>query len=88
MIVRGQLQEGESILIHAGAGGIGIAAISIALSMNCQIFTTVGSQEKRDFLLKLFPKLKPENIGERCLRNSTKICYVKFISRKFKKCIF
>ncbi|CAH1132765.1 unnamed protein product [Ceutorhynchus assimilis] len=63
LIMRGQLQKRESILIHAGAGGIGIAAISIALSLDCEIFTTVGSQEKRDFLLKMFPKLKPQNIG-------------------------
>ncbi|GFT94664.1 fatty acid synthase [Trichonephila clavipes] len=42
LIMRGKLQKGESILIHSGTGGIGIAAITIALSMNCEIFTTVA----------------------------------------------
>ncbi|XP_030762885.1 fatty acid synthase-like [Sitophilus oryzae] len=60
---RGRLDEGESILIHAGAGGVGIAAITLALSMNCEVYTTVGSEEKRKFLLELFPRLNPENIG-------------------------
>ena len=42
LIVRGNLQPGESILIHSGTGGIGQAAINIALSMDCEIYTTVG----------------------------------------------
>ncbi|KAJ8950730.1 hypothetical protein NQ318_011221 [Aromia moschata] len=69
MILRGKMQPGESILIHAGTGGIGLAAISIALSMGCTVYTTVGSQEKRDYLIKTFPRLKPENIGNS--RNTT-----------------
>ena len=42
LIIRACLQPGESILIHSGTGGIGQAAIHIALSMNCEIYTTVG----------------------------------------------
>lgn len=63
LIVRGRLQPGESVLIHAGSGGVGQAAISIALNMGCNVFTTVGSKDKTDFLLKRFPKLNPKNIG-------------------------
>ncbi|KAF2899281.1 hypothetical protein ILUMI_06894 [Ignelater luminosus] len=63
LIVRGNLQSGESVLIHAGAGGVGLAAISIALQMNCTVFTTVGSQAKRDFLKKAFPRLDDDHIG-------------------------
>ncbi|KAK5643002.1 hypothetical protein RI129_009169 [Pyrocoelia pectoralis] len=63
LIVRGQLKPGESVLIHAGAGGVGQASISIALHMGCTVFTTVGSQAKRDFLKQTFPQLKDENIG-------------------------
>ncbi|XP_053201749.1 LOW QUALITY PROTEIN: fatty acid synthase-like [Panonychus citri] len=50
LLIRGQLRQGESVLIHAGTGGVGIAAINICLSMNCKIFTTVGTDEKRNFL--------------------------------------
>ncbi|GBM39328.1 Fatty acid synthase [Araneus ventricosus] len=67
LITRARLQPGESILIHSGSGGIGIAAITIALSMNCEVFTTVGNDEKRTYLKRKFPQLKEENIG--CSRN-------------------
>ncbi|GFS62657.1 fatty acid synthase [Trichonephila inaurata madagascariensis] len=67
LIMRGKLQKGESILIHSGTGGIGIAAITIALSMNCEVFTTVGNEEKRKYLKQKFPEIKDENIG--CSRN-------------------
>ncbi|KAK3730951.1 hypothetical protein QZH41_008841, partial [Actinostola sp. cb2023] len=44
-------------------GGVGQAAISICLSMRCEVYTTVGFEEKKDYLLATFLKLKPENIG-------------------------
>ncbi|GAB1210879.1 hypothetical protein APSETT445_009679 [Aspergillus pseudonomiae] len=44
------LQKGESVLIHAGAGGTGQMAIQIAQNLGAEIFVTVGSQEKRNFL--------------------------------------
>lgn len=42
LVVRGRLRHGESVLIHSGSGGVGQAAIAIALSMQCKVFTTVG----------------------------------------------
>nr|ARI45075.1 fatty acid synthase [Leptinotarsa decemlineata] len=63
LIVRGGLKPGESLLVHAGTGGVGQASISIALHLGCTVFTTVSSQAKRDFLKKTFPQLKDENIG-------------------------
>lgn len=42
---------GQTILIHSGAGGVGLAAIAVALSMGCHVFTTVGSEEKKQWLL-------------------------------------
>lgn len=63
LIVRGGLKPGESLLVHAGTGGVGQASIAIALHMGCTVFTTVSSQAKRDFLKKTFPQLKDEHIG-------------------------
>ncbi|KAB0796701.1 hypothetical protein PPYR_10762 [Photinus pyralis] len=63
LIIRGQLQPGESVLIHSGAGGVGQAAISVALSMGCTVFTTVGSQLKRNFIKNSFPQLDDQHIG-------------------------
>jgi len=45
-----RLQEGEKVLIHGAAGGVGIAAIQIAKWCGAEIFATAGSDEKRDFL--------------------------------------
>ncbi|VDO39253.1 unnamed protein product [Haemonchus placei] len=58
LVCRGRIKKGEKVLIHGGAGGVGQAAIAIALSYGCEVFTTVGSQEKREYLKKKFPQLK------------------------------
>ncbi|XP_023312031.1 fatty acid synthase-like, partial [Anoplophora glabripennis] len=63
LIIRGQMARGESILIHSGTGGIGQAAIRLALYYGCTVFTTIGTKEKRDFLKKTFPQLKDKHIG-------------------------
>ncbi|XP_050552883.1 fatty acid synthase-like [Spodoptera frugiperda] len=63
MVMVGQIQRGESILIHAGSGGVGQAAINVALYYGCEVFTTVGTAEKRAFIKKLFPQLKDSHIG-------------------------
>lgn len=57
LIVRGQMKPGESLLVHAGTGGVGQAAIAIALHMGCTVYTTVGSKEKREYLKKTFPQV-------------------------------
>ncbi|OAD52584.1 Fatty acid synthase [Eufriesea mexicana] len=63
LCVRGGLKSGDSVLIHAGSGGVGQASISIALHAGCTVFTTVGTQDKRDFLKRMFPQLTDRNIG-------------------------
>lgn len=49
-----RLQEGESILIHSGAGGVGQAAIQLSKIVGARIFTTVGTREKREFLIESY----------------------------------
>lgn len=63
LVVRGRLERGETILIHAGAGGVGTAAIAIAFSFDCCVFTTVGSNEKREYLKQLFPRLTDDHMA-------------------------
>jgi thioester reductase-like protein len=48
-----RLQAGERVLIHAGAGGVGQAAIQLAQRAGAEVFTTAGSPQKRDFLRSL-----------------------------------
>lgn len=44
------VQPGERVLIHGGAGGVGIAAIQLARHLGAEVFATAGSDEKRDFV--------------------------------------
>lgn len=64
-----QIEKGRSILIHAGCGGIGLAAIRVALAYGLEVFTTCSSEEKRNYLLSEFPELKEDRIGN--TRDST-----------------
>lgn len=44
------LKAGERVLIHAGAGGVGLAAIQLAQLVGAEVFATAGSDDKREFL--------------------------------------
>lgn len=63
MILCARIHPGESVLIHSGSGATGLAAISVALSKGCEVFTTVSTKEKKQFLMSMFPQLKEENFG-------------------------
>lgn len=45
-----KLSAGETILIHGGAGGVGLAALQIAKWRGAKVIATAGSREKRNFL--------------------------------------
>lgn len=62
LVHRGNMAPGESILIHSGSGGVGQAAIRLCLHHGLTVYTTVGNQEKRDFLKEEFPELTDANI--------------------------
>ena len=46
LVDRANLQAGESVLIHAGAGGAGSAAIQLAKHLGARVYATAGSEEK------------------------------------------
>ncbi|MGM8849338.1 SDR family NAD(P)-dependent oxidoreductase [Salinicola halophyticus] len=45
-----RVQPGERLLIHGAAGGVGLAAIQVGRWLGAEIYATVGSPEKQDFL--------------------------------------
>ncbi|KAG4220571.1 hypothetical protein PC116_g30950, partial [Phytophthora cactorum] len=45
------MQKGESILIHSAAGGTGQITLQMAQLVGGEIFATVGSEEKKRFLI-------------------------------------
>jgi len=47
------MKRGERVLIHAAAGGVGLAALQLALAAGATVFATAGSREKRDLLKTL-----------------------------------
>ncbi|KAL1970828.1 hypothetical protein VTN77DRAFT_2662 [Rasamsonia byssochlamydoides] len=47
-----KLSKGESILIHAAAGGVGQAAIQLAKLVGAEVFVTVSTPSKRDVLIQ------------------------------------
>jgi len=49
----GGMRAGDHVLIHAGAGGVGLAAVHLALSAGATVLATAGSAEKRDYLKSL-----------------------------------
>ncbi len=49
----GRLQPGETVLIHAGASGVGAMAIRMARAHGCKVFTTTSSTAKQDFCRRL-----------------------------------
>lgn len=50
----GRIQPGESILIHSAAGGVGSVTIQLARLAGCsKVLATVGSDEKREYVLAL-----------------------------------
>ena len=46
----GRLSKGQSVLIHSAAGGVGLASIQLAQWIGAEIFVTVGTEDKRQFL--------------------------------------
>ncbi len=48
-----RLAPGERVLIHGGAGGVGLAAIQYALDRGAEVFTTAGAPARRQLLAQL-----------------------------------
>lgn len=48
------VRKGETVLIHAAAGGMGQATIMICQMLGAEVFTTCGTFAKKDFLMARF----------------------------------
>lgn len=49
-----KLQHGESVLIHSASGATGQMAIQLAKHLGCEIFVTVGFENKKQLLMNLY----------------------------------
>ena len=53
LIKLGELKKDQWLLLHGGAGGVGLAALQIAKSVGARVIATAGTDEKRDLLTTL-----------------------------------
>ncbi len=49
----GRLRRGETVLLHAATGGVGLAALQVAQAAGATVLATAGSDEKRELLRAL-----------------------------------
>ena len=41
LLVRGKIRPGDTVLVHSGSGGVGQAAIAVALHHGCEVGTLI-----------------------------------------------
>ncbi|CAH0043544.1 unnamed protein product [Clonostachys solani] len=59
------LQKGERVLIHSAAGGVGQAAVMMAQHIGAEVFVSVGSKEKREFVQETYGVLPDHIVSSR-----------------------
>ncbi|KAJ3652398.1 hypothetical protein Zmor_018367 [Zophobas morio] len=79
LLMVGNIEPGFSILIHSATGGVGLAALNVCLHYKCEIFVTVGTQEKRAYLKQHYPQIPDSHIG-----NSRDTSFEQMIKRETK----
>jgi zearalenone synthase (highly reducing iterative type I polyketide synthase) len=70
-----KLHRGQSVLIHAAAGGVGQAAVQLSAYLGLAVYVTVGSEEKRQFMVEQY------GIPNEHIFNSRDSSFVKGIQR-------
>ena len=70
LVFKAEVGPGETILVHGGAGGVGMAAIQLAKRFGCRVLTTVSSDEKEAFCRSMGAdetiNYREEDFAERC----------------------
>ena len=71
LFLEGDLEAGETVLIHAGGSGVGTAAIQLARVLDARVFVTAGAEAKLDRCRQLGAELainyKEEDFLEKVL---------------------
>jgi NADPH2:quinone reductase len=52
LVHRGNLREGETLLVHAAAGGVGLSAVQIGAALGARVIGTAGTPDKLDLVKK------------------------------------
>ena len=54
LITLANVQKGQSVLIHSASGGVGLAALDLCKYLGAEVYVTVGTDAKRDFLAESY----------------------------------
>lgn len=79
LVTRAKVQKGEWVLVHAAAGGVGLAAVQIAKAMGATVIASGGSERKRqiakdfgaDYAIDYKDPKWPEEVKKLCAENRT-----------------
>ncbi|BDD60510.1 hypothetical protein MPDQ_002672 [Monascus purpureus] len=77
LVHRANIQPGEWVLVHAAAGGVGLAAVQIAKAKGATVIATAGTKKKRqvarefgaDYVVDYRDKNWPEEVKRLCSAN-------------------
>ncbi|KAJ0420446.1 hypothetical protein BJY00DRAFT_140259 [Aspergillus carlsbadensis] len=77
LVHRAQVKPGEWVLVHAAAGGVGLAAVQIAKAMGATVIATAGTERKRevarqfgaDHVIDYRDKAWPEAVKALCAKH-------------------
>ena len=68
LYLKSEIKKGDLILIFGGCSGFGQAAINLAISNNCEIFTTYANDDENKFLRSRYPTISESNL---CFANNS-----------------
>lgn len=57
LVFRGQIEAGQRVLVHGGAGGVGHVAVQLARHLRARVAATVGTEDKARFVRSLGAEL-------------------------------
>ncbi|BCR91738.1 NADPH:quinone oxidoreductase family protein [Aspergillus chevalieri] len=77
LVHRANVQAGDWVLVHAAAGGVGLAAVQIAKGKGATVIATAGTERKRqiardfgaDYIIDYREKNWPEEVKKLCAAN-------------------
>lgn len=79
LVVRAKTQPGEWVLVHAGAGGVGLSAVQIAKGLGATVIATASTDRKRqvcldygaDYVVDYKDKHWPQHVTGLCEQHRT-----------------
>lgn len=77
LVHRANVQRGDWVLVHAAAGGVGLAAVQIAKAKGATVIATAGTERKRriardfgaDYVIDYRDRSWPEQVKKLCAEN-------------------